>query len=154
MTVEGAVEVTERNKEIVRSFTEAANERDYEALEAIVSPSFERQCQATPDIEVRSADDFRRCLDREAETFPDARVTLETLLAEGDLVAFWATFTGTQSGAMGPFPPSGKQAAVEFGGVFRIEGGRITQLRLTWDNLALLAQLGHFSPPSARQGDA
>jgi steroid delta-isomerase-like uncharacterized protein len=140
---------SEQAKAIVRSFVEAANERDYDALEAIVSPSFERHCQATPDVVVRNFEDFRRFLERDVETFPDARVTLETLVAEGNLVAFWATLTGTQSGAMGPYPPSGKRAEVEFGGIFRIEAGRITQLRLTWDNMALLAQLGHFPLPSA-----
>jgi hypothetical protein len=38
---------------------------------------------------------------------------------------------------------------VEFGGVFRIEGDRIAQMRLTWDNMTLLAQLGHLPQASA-----
>ena len=32
--------------------------------------------------------------------------------------------------------------------MFRISRGRITDLRLTWDNLGLLAQLGHVAPPA------
>lgn len=137
------------NKSIVRRFVEAANARDYGALAAIVSPTFERQCPATPDVVVRSFDDFRRFLEQEGETFPDSRVTLDTLVAEGDLVAFWATYTATQSGPFGPFPATGKRFECEFGGIFRIEQQRISQLRLTWDNMGILTKLGHVQPPGS-----
>lgn len=140
------MDTEERNKEIVRRFVRAANARDYEALAAVVSPSVERHCQATPEVEVRSFEDFRQFLEREAETFPDNRVTLETLVAEGDLVAVWATYTATQSGPMGPFPSSEKRMSVEFGGVLRIEDGKIQHIRVIWDNVAALVQLGHFAP--------
>ena len=140
---------TERNRALVRRFSNAVDERDYEALDALLSPDFIRHCPATPDVVVRSPADFRRFLEQDAATFPDSRITLEALVAEGDQVAFWATYTGTQSGPMGPFPPSGRHASVEFGGVFRIEGDRIAHMRLTWDNLTLLSQLGHLPQPSA-----
>ena len=45
--------------------------------------------------------------------------------------------------ALAPYAPE-----VEVAGVFRISRGRITDLRLTWDNLGLLAQLGHVAPPA------
>lgn len=134
----------EENKAIVRRFVDAGNARDYDALETIVAPDFVRLCPATPDVVVRSWDDFRRFLMSDEETFPDSHVRLDALVAEGDRVAFWATYTGTQTGAMGPFPPSGKRASAEFAGVFRIEDGRIAELRLVWDNVSILTQLGHM----------
>lgn len=138
------MDTCERNKEIVRRFVNAGNQRDYETLAAIVSPTFERHCPATPGVEVRSFADFRRFLEQDVETFPDNHVTVDTLVAEGDMVAFWATYTGTQTGAMGPFPPSGAFARCEFSGIFRIEQGRISRLQLTWDNVGILTQLGHL----------
>jgi predicted ester cyclase len=66
-------------------------------------------------------------------------------VGEGDRVAFWATYTGTQLGPIGPFPPSGRAASVEFAAIFRLEGERIAELSLVWDNVALLVQLGHLS---------
>ena len=36
----------EENKSIVRRFVEASNARDYEVLEAVVSPDFVRHCLA------------------------------------------------------------------------------------------------------------
>ena len=140
------MEPGERNKQIVRRFVEAGNARDFAALQTIVSPDFVRHCPATPDVEVRSFEDFRRFLEQDATIFPDSRVTLDTLVAEGDAVAFWAAYTGTQRGPMGPFPPTGKRMTCEFSGIFRIEQGKIAHVRLTWDNVAVLVQLGHFPP--------
>jgi ketosteroid isomerase-like protein len=91
----------EENKAIVRRFVEAVNARDYDALEAITAPDIVRHCPATPDVVVRSREDLRRFLTRDAEIFPDNCMQLDTVTAEGDLVAFWATYTGTQKGAMG-----------------------------------------------------
>lgn len=145
------MDTVDRNKELIRRFVRAGNDRDFEALEAIVHPAFERHCPATPDVEVRSFEDFRRFLERDAQAFPDSRVTLHELVAEGDLVAFWATYAGTQEGPMGPFPASGERLEIEFAGIFTIRDDRITHLRLTWDNLSALARLGHLPPPDGEQ---
>ena len=68
------------------------------------------------------------------------------LIAEGDLVAFWCTYTGTQTGAMGPFPPTGNKTDLDFAGFHRIENGKIAESWITWDNMTILTQLGHFPP--------
>ena len=45
---------------------------------------------------------------------------------------------------MGPFPPSGRKVQSDFGAVFRIDGGRITEWWVTWDNMTILRTLGHL----------
>ena len=37
--------------------------------------------------------------------FPDSRVKVHQMAEEDDRVAIWATYSGTQGGAMGPFLP-------------------------------------------------
>lgn len=51
---------------------------------------------------------------------------------------------------MGPFPPSGKRVRFDFGAVFHVANGKIAEWWVTWDNLAILAQLGHL-PASPRK---
>ncbi|MDP6609674.1 MAG: hypothetical protein QF463_11460 [Vicinamibacterales bacterium] len=47
----------------------------------------------------------------------------------------------------GPFIlATDRQASAEMAGMFRIAGGRIAELWVTWDNVAFLTQLGHFLP--------
>ncbi len=137
----------EETKALVRRFGEAMNSRRYDLLDEIVAPGFVRHCQATPDVEVRSLRAFKEFLTRDNAVFPDSVQTLRHQVAEGDLVAVWATYEGTQQGPMGPFPASGKRVWLEFGAFLRIDSGRIAEMWVTWDNMAALAQLGHLPPP-------
>jgi predicted ester cyclase len=79
----------------------------------------------------------------ELETFPDAHESLEDLVAEGDRVAARHRFRGTQRGALGPYPPSGRRLEATYLAIYRVEDGRIAEAWAEWDNLAGLAQLGH-----------
>lgn len=134
----------EQNKALARSFGEAMNTRQFDLLDKIVAPDFLRHCQATPEVDVRSLQGFKEFLKQDATVFPDSIQTLKHVLAEGDLVAVWATYEGTQRGQMGPFPPTGKKMQVDFGAILRVENGMIAELWVTWDNMAALAQLGHL----------
>ena len=129
------------NKMLVHKFNEACNSRQYLKLDELVETGFKRHCQATPMVTVRSLGEFRQFLGADAATFPDAHVTFDQLVEEGDRVAFWGTYTGTQKGAMGPFPPSMKKVVLDVSGVFRIEGGKIAELWIAWDNMAVFTQL-------------
>ena len=80
-------------------------------------------------------------------SMPDQKITLEMLIAEGDKVAVYATYSGTMTGPMGNFPATGKYSSSPFLGIFRVEEGRIAELWVEWDNLAMLNQLGLFPPP-------
>jgi predicted ester cyclase len=81
---------------------------------------------------------------QDAAVFPDSVQTITHLVAEGDLVAVWATYEGTQQGPMGPLPPSGRRARFDFGAVFRLERAKIAEWWVTWDNIAILRALGHL----------
>lgn len=139
----------EANKKIVRAFADAGNRNDLDAFDTLLAADFVRHCEATPEIAVATRDEFKQFYEETANTFPDQQMTLDTLVAEGDRVAFWGTFSGTQEGQMGPFPPTGRRLVSEIGGMFRIEAGKIAELWVTWDNLAGLVQLGIFPPPDS-----
>lgn len=138
-----------RNKEIVRQMAEAINERDFDALDHLVADDVRRHSAATPGVEVRSLEDFKAFLHQDLAAVPDARQEIQIMIAEGDKVALRAIYRGTQTGPMGPFPPSGKQVEIPFIGILRIEDGKIAELWVEWDNLAALTRLGHLPPPEA-----
>jgi len=140
------------NKELVRAFTEAANAADWDALTEVVAEDFTRHSAATAGPPVTSRNEFIELQSVFLSSFPDQHVKLEQLVAEGDLVAALATYSGTQTGPMGDFPATGKAVQVPFLAMFRIDSGRIAELWVEWDNVAMLSQLGLFppSPPTAR----
>jgi steroid delta-isomerase-like uncharacterized protein len=135
---------TEPNKAIIRQFFEAWNSRQPEAFDELVAPDVVRHCQATPGLDVYSLDQLKEFLRLDTEVFPDSVQTLKHLVAEGNLVAAWATYEGTQQGSIGPLPPSGARAQFDFGAVFRIARGKIAEWWVTWDNMTVLRQLGHL----------
>ncbi len=138
----------EANKELVRRFTDAVNETNWDALDKLLTEDFRRHSQATPDMQVTSREAFKELQRSFLVSMPDQRVTIDMLIAEGDKVAGYATYTGTHTGPMGNFPATGKAVEVKFLGIFRIEAGTIAELWVEWDNLAMLTQLGLFPPPT------
>ena len=142
-----AIQKAEKNKQVFLLSIDVINSKNFESLNDLGTANFVRHCQATPDVKVNSLEDFKRYLGQDSATFPDSRITIDYVVAEGDLVAFYGTYVGTQKGPMGPFPPSNRQMSIEIAGLLRFENGKIAEMWVTWDNLTALIQLGHFPPP-------
>jgi len=142
-----------RNERLVREAFAATAAGKLEAMDELVAEDFVRHCQATPNFDVRSREQFWAYLRADHEVFPDQTIEVVHLVAQGDLVAFWAVFRGTQLGSMGPFPATAKAVELDISGVFRIEDGTIAETWLTWDNLSLLTQLGHLGSSAAAAAD-
>ncbi len=119
---------------------------DYDNMDNYMSSNYVRHSQATPDLNIRSLSEFKEFIRQDRLVIPDQQLEIKKLIAEGDLVAFWAIYKGTQTGQMGPFPPSNKYVELEFSGFHRLENGKIVETWITWDNIAFLSQLGHFPP--------
>jgi hypothetical protein len=97
---------TDQNKVIVREFLQAWNSRQPEIFESLVASDVVRHCEATPGLAVQNLDQLKQFLQLDTEVFPDSVQTPKYLVAEGDLVAGWVTYEGTQKGPMGPLPAS------------------------------------------------
>ena len=136
----------EINKEIVAKTFEIVANGDFDAMDDYISHAYVRHCQATPGLIIESLEAFKEFIRIDRMSIPDQKLNVKMLIAEGDLVAFWATYTGSQTGQMGPFSPTGKKAKLDFSGVHRLEEGKVVETWVTWDNITILSQLGHFPP--------
>jgi steroid delta-isomerase-like uncharacterized protein len=74
--------------------------------------------------------------------FPDAHVTIDFMLAEGDLVAYHSTARGTHDGDFMGIPPTGRRVTVEALHVHRLADGKIVEHWGHPDTLGLMRQLG------------
>ena len=93
-------------------------------------------------------------LDRRMQAaFPDFQVTVEEVIAEGDLVVVRERARGTHQGEyqtpMGPIAPTGKQIELTGTVTRRIQNGKIVESWVNRDVLALLQQIGAI-PASAQ----
>ena len=132
---------------VVLRMIDAVNTRDFDALDDLVAPDVRRYSGATPDVKVESLEDFKAFLHQDLSAVPDAQQEVNLIFSNGPLVAVHVTYKGTQSGQMGPFAASNRRLELPFIGILRVEGGKIAEIWVEWDNLNALAQLGHFPPP-------
>jgi predicted ester cyclase len=135
--------LTSEKKALVTAFFDAMNGHELDALDIVLASDVVRHCPATPDVIVTSLAQFKDFMRADASAFPDSCQTPVLMVEEGELVAVWATYEGTQSGPLGPFQPSGMRCKFDFSGVFRVSGTKIVEWWVTWDNLTILRQLGH-----------
>ncbi len=140
-----------RNKEVVKLCADALNNKDYDALSKYMATDFKRHCQATPDMDVKSLDDMIKLAKFWNEAFPDGGMKLHMMAAEGDLVAFYVTYYGTHEAPMGDIPATGKRMDSETFGFHRLKDGKIVETWVTWDNMAIMAQLGLMPAPEKDQ---
>ena len=136
------------NVQVARSMIEAINNRDLDALDQYVSQSIVRHCAATPDVKVTNLDEFRDFLKTDFAVAPDSVQVVDVIFGSSEYVAVRARYMGTQTGAMGPFPASGKKMVIPFVGILRFAEGKVVEMWVEWDNLGALAQLGHFPTPT------
>jgi predicted ester cyclase len=139
-----ATTTPQQNKAVVRRFFDGWNSRQPDTFDDLLTPDVVRHCEATPGLEARNLAQIKEFLLLDTAVFPDSVQTIKLLVAEENLVGAWITYEGTQQGPLGPFPASGRKAQFDFGAMFRLEGGKIAEWWVTWDNMTILRSLGHL----------
>jgi len=134
----------EENKVTVTRMLERLNEGDIAGFTDALAPDYVRHCQAMPPElqEICGREAMHEWLVSNQTAFPDYCEELESLIGEGDIVAWRSRGVGTQHGVLGPFPATHKRMDVVIIGMHRFEAGLIVETWTSWDNLAVLTQLG------------
>jgi steroid delta-isomerase-like uncharacterized protein len=86
---------------------------------------------------------------------PDRLSSEVVLFADGDYVVEQARYIGTHTGTWrnpdgGEIPATGKKVDFPFVGVFRVENGKISSIRIYFDQIEVFTQLGLM--PGATSG--
>jgi predicted ester cyclase len=74
--------------------------------------------------------------------FPDLRLTIEDQIVAGDKVATRWIDEGTNSGAFGPVPATGRHIQISGLVLDRVVDGKVVERWELWDQMAMLQQLG------------
>jgi predicted ester cyclase len=80
--------------------------------------------------------------------FPDLEMTIESVVAEGDMVAVRVRSAGTNRGKLGGFaPPTNKRFVAGQSHWYRVADGTLCEHWATRDDLSTMLQLGVIQPP-------
>lgn len=129
-------------KALARRFLdEAFNGGNLDVVDELVAPEFVNHDSAMPEPLV-GIDAAKASITGYRDAFPDLRLTIEEMIAEGDLVTTRWTARGTHRGDLMGITATGKQATVTGITIDRIQDGRFVESWTNWDTLGLLQQLG------------
>lgn len=139
---------TEDNKRNVREFMERAfNKGDLTVVDELAAADGVDH-QEPPGTDYRAH--LKEVVTRMRTAFPDLHFEIHEILADGDIVAFRSTMTGTQTGplSVGPgrsLPPTGRKINVPHLHLIRIVDNQSRDLWHQWDIPGMMRQLG-FTP--------
>ena len=132
----------EENKALVRRFYEEVwGKGNFDAADEIFASDYVRHDLrpgnpiAGPEGQKRIAADFRAA-------FPDLRMEIDLMVAEEEFVVARWTTEGTNTGAWGSVPATGKRARFSGVNIFRIANRKVVELWNHRDDLSVMQQLG------------
>jgi predicted ester cyclase len=136
----------EENKGVIRRFVEdVQNGGTIGAIANYCSPDFVNH-SAPPGVPT-GCEGVELVTAMFRAAFPDGRMTIEDMVAEGDKVVTRKTFRGTHRGELMGIAPTGKRVSIGLIDILRLERGKVVEHWSVVDNLGMLQQLG-VVPPS------
>lgn len=117
---------TEQNKQTVRRYLdEVWNKGRIEASAAFLAPGYLRY--GGPGTDPLDVEGQRIRLQSFRTAFPDVSLVIEDMVAEGDLVAFRFTMSGTHRGPFQGIDPTGRRISVPGLDLVRLKDGLLTE---------------------------
>ena len=141
---------TEQNKASMRRFMEEVfNRGNVSLVDELIAPDFVEHEELPPGMPPgREAVKAFFTMFRSA--FPDLKVTVDDMIAEGDKVVVRSTWSGTHKGEFMGIPPTGKSVSFGVTDTVSIAGGKLVEHWGQMDTFGVLHQLGVIPAPGER----
>jgi steroid delta-isomerase-like uncharacterized protein len=134
--------MSEQNRNNVRRlFEEVWNKGHVLVADELFSPNYAHHDSSTPDVG-RGPESEKKRVTLYRNAFPDIRLTIEDLIAEGDTVVARWSCRGTHKGDLNGIAPTGKQFNITGVSIARFTNGKMFEGFVNWDALGLMQQLG------------
>ena len=149
--------MSELNKELVRRWVEEIfNAKRLDACDELIAPEYLEHAVATfghsSPGRVPGPSTMRQTAQFIIDQFPDVVMTIESIIAEGDVVAVRLTARGTSLGPVGGMlPPTGRSFSAGQCHWFRVEDGKLAEHWAVRDDLSAMLQIGVVQPPRPPQ---
>ncbi len=139
---------TEQNKTIVRRYWEEVwNQGNLAVVDELIAADFDGHPAPSDADFGRGPTGQKQLVGLYRGAFPDMRMSIDDMTAEGDRVALRWTARGTNTGEMMGMPATGKPATVTGIVINRLAGGKIAEGWTNFDALGMLQQLGVIPTP-------
>jgi steroid delta-isomerase-like uncharacterized protein len=134
--------MSEGNKTAVRRlFEEVWNKGNLQVTDELFAPNYVHHDASTPDVG-RGPESEKKRATLYRTAFPDLRLTVEDIIAEGETVMARWSCRGTHKGDLSGNTPTEKQFTISGVSIARFASGKIVEGWVNWDALGLMQQLG------------
>jgi len=134
--------MSEHNKAIVRRLVEELwNKGNLSVADELFAPNYEHHDASTLDFG-RGPESEKKRATLYRTAFPDVRLTIEDIIAEGEIVMTRWSCRGTHKGDLSGIAPTGKQINISGVTIDRVANGKLAEGWVNWDALGLMQQLG------------
>ena len=138
---------TELNKKVARQLVEEImNQGNTSLVDDLFAPDFVEHEELPPGMPA-GREAVRQLPVVLHSAFPDFSATINDLIAEGDKVVIYMTWSGTQQGQWMGMPPSGKPMSINVIDILRVANGKIVEHWGLTDSMAMMQQLGAMPAP-------
>jgi predicted ester cyclase len=148
--------VQDANKAIVlRNYEEIWNQGNFDLANELVDPNFtDHPPTRFFDVGRTGPASLQEAVHHFRDAFPDFHDMKQMIVAEGDMVAYLGTISGTQHGNLFGFDPAGDGNKMRVRGVnfFRCDHGQIVERWGQFDVLTMMMQLGLAPSPGGPPG--
>ena len=130
---------TEKNKAVARRvFDEIFNQKRFQAADEIYAPDFVNH-GLRRQISLAEDQAYARS---EVQAFPDLKMTVDSMVAEGEYVTVLWTFRGTHSAwGYGGLPPTGTRVEMRGITIWRVVDGKLHDEWTSFNELSAYLQL-------------
>jgi predicted ester cyclase len=132
-----------------RLYQQVWNERRLELIDEWVTPDFVGHWSMYPEP-VRGPAGFRAVAEELLRAMPDAHFEVMDTVAADDKVASRIRTTGTHTGALQGFAPTGARLEMEYLALERYDGERVAEEWVRSDDLGVSRQIGALPPAGSR----
>ena len=140
----GAETTADQNKALVRQvYDEVFNTGNVEHLDKyFTADSVDHEIMPGKEAPQTCQDTIKEFLSVFRKAFPDLKVKVEDMIAEGDKVMARCTLTGTQKGEFMGVPATGKTFSIQIIDILRFKDGKCVEHWGMSDDAAMMQQLG------------
>ena len=148
--ISSAADNVAKSKRLLEAFSSG----DVAVADELLDPQAINNDPALPPAlrSLRKPEPFKRTVSMYRTGFPDLRMVVDDVVADGDKVVLrWHT-EGTHRGELQGLAPTGKRGSVTGISIDQWREGKLVETWTQWDNLGLARQLG-AAPPEGSVGE-
>ena len=112
-----------------------------QVADELFGPGYAHHDPSTPDVG-RGPESEKKRATLYRTAFPDIRLNIEDIIAEGETVMARWSCLGTHKGDPSGIAPTGKQFNISGVSIARFANGKMAEGWVNWDALGLMQQLG------------